>query len=112
MARSGLHNFGRVFNCVKRCTFFPSCIQLNPCYKQEIVMSLSLSSDVKHLIGWKWEQIAPFFDDLVGRTLTGENVSEWLGDWSRLARRLSETGARLEIATTRNTTDQEAEHQF
>ncbi|HLY28655.1 MAG TPA: M3 family oligoendopeptidase [Aggregatilineales bacterium] len=75
-------------------------------------MSLSLESDVKHLIGWKWEQIAPYYDDLAARSLMRENVNEWLADWSRLQRLLAETGSRLEIATTRNTADQNAERQY
>src|SRR2546421_6138693 len=57
----------------------------------------------------EWTEIAPLYADLVDRPLTTDTVDEWLADWSRLARVVSETDAILFIATTRNTTDKEAE---
>src|SRR5439155_3786833 len=50
----------------------------------------------------------PYYDDLIARPLSAENVNAWLADWSRLGRLIAETGSRLSVATTQNTADQAA----
>ena len=34
---------------------------------------------------WTWEQIAPYYDDLLARSLTAENLDRWLTDWSQIS---------------------------
>ena len=38
------------------------------------------------LKGKSWADVQPFFDDLEGRTLTAETISEWLADFSAVKR--------------------------
>ncbi len=61
---------------------------------------------------WTWAKIAPYYDDLVARPLTAENVDSWLADWSRLAALLDEVNTRYGIATTVNTADAETDRRY
>ncbi|MBN1562857.1 MAG: M3 family oligoendopeptidase, partial [Anaerolineae bacterium] len=58
---------------------------------------------------WPWEQIAPYFDNLDQRALNATTVDHWLANWTHLDELLSETYARLHVATTQDTTDEAAE---
>ena len=75
-------------------------------------MFTSLPKDPQVFMRWKWEQIKPFTDDLVQRRLATVTVNDWVMDWSDLSRLVSEIYARLRVATTVNTADQEAKHSF
>src|SRR5512138_3845880 len=72
----------------------------------------SLPHDALDFETWPWERIAPYYDDLKARDLRAENVDQWLSDWSRLGELIVESYARLHVATTVNTTDEEAETRF
>jgi oligoendopeptidase F len=72
----------------------------------------SVTTDPTSFAGWSWAQIEPYYRDLAGRTLTAGSVAEFLTDWTWLSERISETQARLRVATTQNTTDEEAERQY
>ncbi|HXV44983.1 MAG TPA: M3 family oligoendopeptidase [Anaerolineae bacterium] len=61
---------------------------------------------------WSWSQIEPYYHDLATRPLDRNNVSNFLMDWTRLSERVDEMQARLLVATTLNTTDQEAERRY
>jgi oligoendopeptidase F len=61
---------------------------------------------------WEWPQIEPHYEALASSTLTADNVAEWLADWTRLSRLVSETYARHHVAISRDTTDQEAERRY
>jgi oligoendopeptidase F len=63
-------------------------------------------------MGWTWEQIEPFYLDLIERPLTGDNLETWLSDWTKIAELVSEMYARLNVAVTINTEDPESERQF
>jgi oligoendopeptidase F len=65
--------------------------------------------DFKH---WSWEQIEPYFTELLNTPLTPHNAESWLRGWTHLAELISETGERLAVATTLDTTDQEAEKSY
>ena len=60
----------------------------------------------------KWEDIAPFFDELAARQLDTETISGWLLEWSRLEELVTEAAARAMIAYTIDTSnrDKEADH--
>jgi oligoendopeptidase F len=60
----------------------------------------------------RWEDIAPYFDELAGRQLDSENITAWLHEWSRLEELVTEAAARAMIAYTIDTSnrDKEADH--
>ena len=66
----------------------------------------TLPTTIEAVKGWEWAQFEPYYNDLAGRTLTAENVAAWLADWTRLGCLLDETGSRLYVATTVDTTDE------
>jgi oligoendopeptidase F len=57
---------------------------------------------------WDWPTLKRYYDDLAERPLTAETLQSWLEDWSSLSRVLYEMQARLAVATTVNTADEEA----
>ena len=59
-----------------------------------------------------WTDLQPTLDDLQSRELTADTVNAWLADWSRLGELLRERGARIRVATLKDTTDAEAEAAF
>jgi oligoendopeptidase F len=72
----------------------------------------TLPQTAEEIRGVTWPRIAPYYDDLLARVLTAENVGHWLGDWSRLTSLLDEMNTRYVIATTTNTADEEAERGY
>jgi oligoendopeptidase F len=71
-------------------------------------MSTALPENPLDFMSWTWPQIEPHYQALAERPIDPENVSAWLADWSHLAELLSETGQRLYVATTVDTTDEQA----
>lgn len=71
-------------------------------------MTNALPDNPLDFMSWTWPQIEPHFQVLIERPINLENVSAWLADWSRLAELLSETAQRLYVATTVDTTDEQA----
>jgi len=71
-----------------------------------------LPDSALEFMDWTWPQIEPHYEELASRPLTADNVAEWLADWTRLSRLVSETYARHHVAITRDTTDQEAERRY
>jgi oligoendopeptidase F len=63
-------------------------------------------------IDWNWQQIEPFYQDLLARPLDVDNVDVWLRDWTCLNDLVSEVYARLNLATTQDTTNEEAEARY
>ena len=66
----------------------------------------------EQFMGWGWEQIEPFYQDLIERPLGNENLAGWLEEWTKIAELASEMYARLNVAVTINTEDQAAEGQY
>ena len=56
-----------------------------------------------------WEDVAPYFDDLVDRPLDATTVDGWLRAWSRLEELVTEAAALAMIAYTIDTSDPEKE---
>lgn len=69
----------------------------------------TLPTRPEDFLHWRWEQFQPFYADLEARELTADNVIDWLTDWARLGQRVREIYSRLSVATTLDTTDEEAE---
>lgn len=59
-----------------------------------------------------WERIAPYYDELLARPLTQENLAAWLADWTALSALVDEVNTLYTIATTVNTADAEAERGY
>ena len=57
----------------------------------------------------KWEDVAPYFDDLAARLLDESTVEGWLQAWSSLEELVSEAAAQAMIAYTIDTSDPEKE---
>jgi oligoendopeptidase F len=72
----------------------------------------TLPSTTQEFAGWTWEQIQPYFHDLESRELNAQTVHQWLTDWTLLIQLVGETVNRMNIATTLDTTDQEALTRF
>lgn len=68
--------------------------------------------NIETFMSMDWEEIAPYYEELEGQALSQANVEGWLGDWSSLRELISERRSRLQVATSLDTTDQEAENQF
>ena len=56
-----------------------------------------------------WEDVVPYFDDLVERPLDASTVDQWLRAWSRLEELVTEAAAQAMIAYTIDTSDPEKE---
>jgi oligoendopeptidase F len=75
-------------------------------------MLKDLPNTPETLIAWTWPEIEYHYQELVSRPINGENVAAWLADWSSVGERIEELYARLAVATSINTADQEAEEQM
>jgi oligoendopeptidase F len=63
-------------------------------------------------LDWSWKQIEPYFQELAAGTLDDKSLSGWLADWSKLSKLMDELYWRLYDATTKDTSDQEAERRY
>ena len=61
---------------------------------------------------WKWAQFSPLYQELIECSLSPENISAWLADWSRTSEWVDELENRLYVAITVNTADKDAENLF
>ncbi|MFO7942878.1 MAG: M3 family oligoendopeptidase [Anaerolineales bacterium] len=68
--------------------------------------------DMKKFMNMNWVEIEPIYGALKTRDLNQGNVEEWLQDWSSLRELISERYARLQLATSLDTRDEEAEKSF
>ncbi|MFN8423809.1 MAG: M3 family metallopeptidase [Anaerolineae bacterium] len=72
----------------------------------------TLPGDARTFQTWAWTQIAPYYADLTERPLSPATLTGWLADWTKLSFLLHETGARLHLAHTQDTTNGDAEAAF
>ncbi len=75
-------------------------------------MLASLPNDVAAFNLLDWPQIAPYYDELAARPINAANIEQWLADWTQLVLLLNERQTRLQVATTVNTEDKDAETQY
>ncbi|MEW6352326.1 MAG: M3 family oligoendopeptidase [Thermodesulfobacteriota bacterium] len=64
------------------------------------------------LIHWNWVQISPYFRNLQERELNEQTVSVFARDWTRMDELLDETYSRLHVATTLDTSNDDAQKRF
>lgn len=60
------------------------------------------------LMGCSWSDIEPLYRDLERRSISAENVTGFLGDWTTVSETVDEIQSRLYVATTQNTGDEDA----
>ena len=75
-------------------------------------MFSTLPADYHEFIYWMWPQYEPYYQNLIGRSLSADNVAAWLADWSHIAKIVQEAYARLHLATTLDTADAAAEQRY
>lgn len=68
-----------------------------------------LPSTPKEIIAVTWDDLQPHFAALAETTLTAANVNDWLATWTAVDEVVGEASSRLQVATTVNTADAEAE---
>jgi len=75
-------------------------------------MPSNLPANIREFMDWPWEKIEPYFQDLNKRSLNNNKIDIWLADWSQLLEYLAEMFNRLYVATTVDTTDEDAEQRY
>ena len=75
-------------------------------------MTTNLSNLPSQTMDWNWAQIELCYKELAATHLTPDTVQTWLENWTRLKQLLEEVYWRLYVATTLDTTDQKAEHEY
>lgn len=75
-------------------------------------MLQGLPATLDTLMGWTWDDAAPFYAALAERPLDETNVVEWLNDWAALGARIGEVYSRLYVGLTVNTADAEVKARF
>jgi len=68
-----------------------------------------LTQEINSFMKMDWKDIQQYYQDLIDRELTEQSVDEWLRDWSRIVDLIFERYARLNVAFTLDTTNQQAE---
>ena len=58
---------------------------------------------------WTWEQLQPLFTELQQRDLNADNIDRWLREWTAVDNIVSEIFSRARVATTQDTSDEQAE---
>lgn len=72
----------------------------------------TLPKTIDPFMSWDWSQIEPYYETLAARELTAATLTQWLADWTRLAELINERFTRLNVATSVNTGDVEAEQRL
>lgn len=68
----------------------------------------SLPDDVSQILDWNWSKFAPYAKNLREREVSADSTELWMGDFTKLMKVISEMGQRVYVATTVDTTDEEA----
>lgn len=75
-------------------------------------MTIEFPQTFEVVRNWTWDDYAPHYQALAEQDLHADNVDEWVNDWSNLYRTIAEFFARLRIATTLDTTDENAKTEY
>jgi oligoendopeptidase F len=66
----------------------------------------TLPKSYEPALSWTWSDYQPYFDALMATDLTGDNVVQWLTNWSRIGELAQEAYSRKYVAVTCDTTDE------
>jgi len=61
---------------------------------------------------WEWKDYEPYFDYLLNQEVNKQNIEEWMKYWSDLSELIGEVGTEVYVATTVDTTDEDAKKRF
>ena len=61
---------------------------------------------------WKWNEYKPYFEDLLNQNIDKTNVNAWMKYWSDFSELIGEVGTDVYVATTVDTTDEDAKNRF
>ena len=75
-------------------------------------MNLELPSESKVMQNWKWNEYKPYFEDLLNQNIDKTNVNAWMKYWSDFSELIGEVGTEVYVATTVDTTDEDAKNRF
>ena len=75
-------------------------------------MQKLISLKIDEFMRWDWAQIEPHYQALAAQPIAKTNVESWLKDWTRLSKLLRETHQRLWVASTVDTTDEQAQQRY
>jgi oligoendopeptidase F len=75
-------------------------------------MLKNLPATPEALIAWTWPEIETCYQELASRPISHENAQLWLADWSSVGERIEELYARLQVATSVNTVDKDADERM
>lgn len=75
-------------------------------------MFSTLPTDYHVFLPWTWAQIEPYYRNLIARPIDAASVAGWLADWTRISKTVNEQYARLQVASTLNTADEQAERAY
>lgn len=75
-------------------------------------MALKLPSNSKEMQNWKWENYEPFFEYLLDQDIDQTNINTWMKYWSDFSELIGEVGTDVYVATTVDTTDEDAKNRF
>jgi oligoendopeptidase F len=75
-------------------------------------MFTALPSTTHEFQHWSWSQIEPYYRELIAHPLDSSTLYLWLDNWSNLRRLVIETYNRLYVATTQDTTDEDAQNRY
>lgn len=76
------------------------------------MMLKHLPNSTDTFLAFSWIDIQPFYQELLDARLGEDNITAWLADWTRLSDLVAESLARLQVATTQDTADQQAESRY
>ena len=75
-------------------------------------MALKLPSNSKEMQNWKWGNYEPFFEYLLSQDIDKTNINTWMKYWSDFSELIGEVGTDVYVATTVDTTDEDAKNRF
>ena len=75
-------------------------------------MPLKLPENSREMRDWEWNDYRPYFDYLSQQKIDSNNIEGWMKYWSDLSELIGEVGTDVYVATTVDTTDEEAKKRF
>lgn len=72
----------------------------------------TLPSQYDEIKDWRWSNLAPYADQLLAQDITADTVDRWLRGYTQLSQLIDELEAQTYVATTQDTTDEEANQHF
>lgn len=72
----------------------------------------TLPSQYEEIKDWTWQDFQPYADKLLAEDLTDDNITNWLSTYTQLSQLIGELQEQSQVATTRDTTDEEANQRF